>query len=121
MILFLEQHFGKLKLHVGEFEHCGIIHKQDPVSFTVTLSQDHYCKQLKTIPLVKQISDDEPLTVEIRTLFESLLGALSWLTQTRPDICIYVQALQRISKKATGIHVKRINRITKWVKRKSQK
>ena len=42
---YLELCFGKLKVHHNTFEHCGIMHEQDPVTFTITLSQNHYTKQ----------------------------------------------------------------------------
>jgi hypothetical protein len=48
----------------------------------------------------------------------SLLGGLSWLSQSRQDVCIYVQALQRAAKAPTIGNLLRLNLVTKWVRRK---
>jgi len=48
----------------------------------------------------------------------SLLGAVAWLTQTRMDIAIYTQALQRVAHRPLGEHMQRLNKVVKWVKRK---
>ena len=110
----LTAEFGTLKTSIGEFEHCGLKHIQD--STGVRICQDHYAKQLRPIPLlgidIKQI--DTPLTAEQTTLFQSLLGGLSWLIQTRADICIYVVALQRVATRATVGHVLKLNQVVRW-------
>ena len=118
----LEKELGTLKVQncfKSSFEHCGIIHSQD-ASFAVTIHQNHYCLQLRPAnvcdidvsrPLV-------PLTIVQVAVYLSLLGALSWLSQTRADIAIYVQALQRNAKSPRVEHLLRLNKVCKWVKRK---
>jgi hypothetical protein len=51
----------------------------------------------------------------------SLLGGLSWLIQTRLDIAVYVQALQRASQSPRVEHLIRLNKVTKWCKRTKAK
>lgn len=63
-----------------------------------------------------QVNKD--LTPEQTSLYMSLLGGLSWLTQTRLDVAIYVVALQRAATRATVGHLLKLNKITKWVRRK---
>ena len=118
----LEEVLGPLKVKSAfnsSFEHCGIMHLQDS-SFTVTIHQDHYCAQLRPAD-VSEIDVSRPLVLlnAVQTaVYLSLLGALSWLSQTRSDIMIYVQSLQRDAKSPRVEHLLRLNKITKWVRRK---
>ena len=50
----LEKAFGKIKKQLFEFEHCGIMHKQRPDK-SVEMTMDHYLKDLRVIPLTKEI------------------------------------------------------------------
>ena len=104
---------------MSSFEHCGIMHSQDE-NYAVTIHQDHYCVQLRPAN-VADIDVSRPLVVLTSiqiAVFLSLLGALSWLSQTRADIMVYVQSLQRNAKHPLVEHLLRLNKITKWVKRK---
>ena len=51
------------------------------------------------------------------TLFWSLLGALSWLQQTRADIAPFIGYLQRVAHVPTIAHVKMSNNILRYVRR----
>ena len=47
-----------------------------------------------------------------------MIGALAWLLQTRMDIATYVCSLQRVAKAPLKIHLKRANRLVRYVQRK---
>jgi hypothetical protein len=110
--------FGELKTSFGSFEHCGIRHMTMPDN-SIKMCQQHYAMQLKQIPLqglnIKEI--DTKLTAEQLGTFQSILGGLSWLVQTRPDLCIYVVALQRIATRATVGHCLKVNQLVKWARK----
>ena len=120
---YLESQFGRLTIQRGVFEHCGILHEQDPTSFEVFMHQRHYAARMKSIDTEAFDTENAallatPLNASEHSQFLSVLGALSWLLQTRGDISIYVQALQRASKAPTKEHLWRLNRVVKWTKRK---
>ena len=48
----------------------------------------------------------------------SALGSVAWLIQTRMDIAIYVQALQRAAQAPTVAHMCRLSCVIKCAKRK---
>ena len=118
IIAGLEKAFGKMKTQEDSFIHCGLKHEKTQSGYIV--HQDAYAQQLRCIDTSKLNLDkpDEPLDEEHVSKFMSLLGGLSWLIQTRADICVYVTALQRAATKATVAHVIKINKLTKWVRRK---
>lgn len=116
-IELLEKEFGKLKCEKKNFTHCGIRHTTLDDG-TITLDQDEYAKSLQlasTEGLVE--SEDKLLPEDKLASFRTLLGGLSWLGQTRGDVLVYIQALQRISTKAKNTHLFRLNRIVKWIRR----
>ena len=109
--------FGALKTSLKEFEHCGLKHLQTPAGIKV--SQEHYAAQLRPInTALMNIKEINTLLnpLQIRA-FQSLLGGLSWLVQTRSDICIYVGALQRVATRATTGHVLKLNQLVRWVRK----
>ena len=118
IIAGLESEFGKMKISHDSFMHCGLLHTKTATGYT--LSQEHYAQQLRCIDTTELNLDkpDTPLNPDFISRFQSLLGGLSWLIQTRADICVYVTALQRAASKATVAHVIKINKLTKWVRRK---
>ena len=58
------------------------------------------------------------LTVEAHASFRSLLGGVGWLTQTRPDVMVYVSALQRVMSEPKAKHVIALNKVLRYIKRK---
>ena len=62
-------------------------------------------------------NSQEPLNDELKTLFWSLLGALSWLQQTRADIAPFIGYLQRVAQAPVIDHVKKANHILRYVRR----
>jgi hypothetical protein len=110
--------FGKLKVSHRNFEHCGLMYSQTAEG--IKISQAHYAQQLRPIPLAGlNVADiDTKLTEPQIRMFQSILGGLSWLVQCRPDLCIYVGALQRIATKATTGHVLKINQLVRYVRKR---
>ena len=114
----LEAAFGKLKVEIGSFEHCGIKHFEQEDG-SLTLSQDHYVTQLKRIPISasERASPDTVCSPSLHSQFRTLLGGLSWFTQTRADISCYVGSLQRAAHTPLHSHVIRCNRVLAWCRR----
>ena len=115
----LTKAFGALKTVWDCFEHCGIVYFTDKAG-SISLCQDHYAKQLILIDnnTLSNMKVDEPLNLDLIAQYQSLLGALSWLTQARTDIAVYTCALQRAAKAPLQEHAVRLNRVVKWCKRK---
>ena len=113
----LRDEFGDIKMEESRFDHCGITH--ETLKNGIAMHQESYLKQLRCIneDLLKSSKDDVLLPPDHSKQFATLLGALAWLTITRPDIAIFVSALQRSSKAPTVIHLKRLNTVLRWCKR----
>ena len=110
---------GDVKIEVGEFVHTGIMHKQDPKTFDVYTNQDHCVKEITEISLtgIDTSNPTAPLSDEMKTLFWSLLGALSWLQQTRADIAPFIGYLQREAHQPTVKLLKDANKVLRYVRR----
>ena len=50
-------------------------------------------------------------------LYMSLVGAFAWLILTMPSICVYVAFLQRQTKAPLMGHVRKANRLLRWIRR----
>ena len=68
--------------------------------------------------VLKRGDPETDLTVEMHASFRSLLGGVAWMTQTRPDIMVYVAALQRVMAAPKARHVIALNRVLRYIKRK---
>ena len=110
---------GYVKIEIGEFEHTGIRHVQNKKDFSIYTHQNHYVTEISEIPLanVNTTNSQEPLNDELKTLFWSLLGALSWLQQTRAGIAPFIGYLQRVAQAPVIDHVKKANHILRCVRR----
>ena len=62
-------------------------------------------------------ADDQPAYAETTALYMSLVGALAWLVLTMPSICVYVAFLQRRTKAPLLGHVRKANRLLRWVRK----
>ena len=120
LIEHLEQVFGKLKVKRNNFEHCGLLHEQCLKTKNIKVHQNHYTKNLQLINLSNIDMSDHTVKAskDLHDAFMSLLGGVGWLCQTRPEICVYVQALQRVNHSPTLGAIVKLNTLTKWVKRK---
>ena len=54
---------------------------------------------------------------ELHALYWSVLGAIAFAILTRPDIAVFVTALQRHQQAPKVIHVKRLNAVVRWAQR----
>ena len=92
----LVSEFGKVSQDYKKFEHCGIMHEQHD-DFTISITQDHYIKELKPIvvPMEMRKKPEQIVDDALHAHFLALQGALGWCLNTRHDIAVYVGALQR--------------------------
>eukprot|EP00971_Amphidinium_carterae_P029483 580554-Amphidinium_carterae.1 len=84
----------------------------------IYMHQNAYVQQIQVIPLghLKQKRAEEQLESEDQQLFSSVLGAISWLQQTRPDLASQTQALQRRAHAPRKIDLVRANQLVKFAK-----
>ena len=110
--------FGKLAEKVGTFIHCGVAHEQMP-NGDIFLDQNQYVQQLHAADVagLNKLELSAPLTGKHKSDFDSLLGGIAWVCQTRMDIAIYTCALQRKAKAPTTEHLFRLNRLVKWMRK----
>ena len=115
----LEAAFGKVKVQRRVFEHCGVMHTQAEDG-SVELTQDHYVKELKPIPLLKELRLDPSLGLSdaLHNEFLTLLGGVGWTLNTRHDCAVYAGPLQRAQQHPCIQDVISLNRIVKWMRRK---
>ena len=105
----LEEAFDTLKLERDNFEHLGLkhaLHDDDSPS----VNQNHYVAELRPIAEaeLKQMDPDAQ--------FQSLLGGVAWVSQTRPDAAVFISALQRTLKSPKVRDALNLNRILKYLK-----
>ena len=109
----LQKVFGDLKIEWYVFTNCGVRHIQDKITKEITLDQIQFANNLRVIAH-SQISGSKPDDLccpELHQLYQSLLGAVAYLAQTRVDIVVFICALQRVTHKPTILHVRRLNRL----------
>ena len=99
------------------------MHEQNPQTFEAWTHQQHYVPQINEIPVdTKAMVPDEQLADDdMKHLFMSLVGAMTWLILTMPAICIYVAYLQRQTQSPTLGHVRRANRLLRWIRSNKQR
>ena len=115
----LTRQCGQLKICRDSFEHCGIMHDMQPDG-SYFLHQNHYAQRMQLVDMTS-VQTHLPKSLVSPTLvaaYMSALGSVAWLIQTRMDIAIYVQALQRAAKAPTVAHMCRLSCVIKWAKRK---
>ena len=119
IISSLEKVFGKGELEItpDNFTNCGIRHARTAVGYDV--DQTEYLASLKPIVdnRLTSFPGDSPAPEPIAKMFLSLLMALAYTLQTRVDLCVYVNALQRHAQTPTCLHVRRLNAIVRWAQR----
>ena len=123
IIADLEAAFGKVKVEWNNFTHCGIRHIQDTHDFSISLDQIEYVSALRSVNIVelKGKSDDELLDTRFHNAYMSLLGGVAWVVQTRSDICVYVQNLQRKAKSPNVGDLRRLNKLATYMQKKPNK
>ena len=100
----LRAEFGEIKVETKNFTHCGIQH--ETVEGGINIHQRVYLQQLRVVEegTLRHVKEDVPLPETHKASFATLLGGLAWLVQTRPDIAVFISALQRASKEPTTGH-----------------
>ena len=112
----LARTFGKLDIEFQDFTFCGVRHIQD-ASGGVTLDQIQFLAACKPIfqPCATKGDSEALLPEDARRHFLSLLMTLAYGLLTRPDIAVFITALQRESHQARAIHIRRLNQLLRWV------
>ena len=115
----IEEQFGQLKIDWNNFTNCGVRHRQDTTTKEVTLDQDEYIKGIKLCVHadISSVSSESKAGNDLHAQYWSVLGAIAYAVLTRPDIAVFVAALQRHSQSPCIIHVKRLNAVVRWAQR----
>lgn len=111
-VAHLAEKFGKLQIHWNDFVFCGIQHTQNKFlgSIKPMLQQEISTKQ-----------GNEKMPEDMRRHFLSLLMTIAYAVQTRPDIAVYIAALQKESQEATYEAARRLNKVLLWAQKHPQK
>ena len=112
----LEREFGQggLTISKDNFTNCGIRHTLKPHGYE--LDQTEYIKALKTIDStdVTRKKGDAAVSPFTGKLFLAVLMVLACALMTRPDLCVYVNALQRNCQAPLEEHIRKLNAIVRW-------
>eukprot|EP00971_Amphidinium_carterae_P304991 6060586-Amphidinium_carterae.3 len=91
----LEAHLGTLTVERDSFTHTGIHHT---LSSNGLMTHQHaYAAQLRPASMehLRHMNAEDPLSEKDRVVFmslrQSLLKGVAWLTQSRPDLVVYVR------------------------------
>jgi hypothetical protein len=107
------------KIEYSEFRFTGIDVRK--IDGGIEISMEDYAKSLETI-VVREGSQDDPLTREELKVLRKYVGKLNWLAaNTRPDLAIYALELAKKQKKATLKDLRNVNRILKKVSEKESR
>ncbi|CAE7203568.1 RE1 [Symbiodinium sp. CCMP2592] len=108
--------FGRMDIEWHVFAFCGIQHRQ-AADGSISLDQNKFLAACKPITQPSALSGpaEKLLPEEARRHFLSLLMTLAYGLLTRPDIAVFITALQRESHQARIVHVKRLNTLLLWV------
>ena len=112
----LSSTFGRMDIEWHVFTFCGIQHRQ-AADGSISLDQNKFLAACKPITQPSALSGpaEKLLPEEARRHFLSLLMTLAYGLLTRPDIAVFITALQRESHQARVVHVKRLNTLLQWV------
>ena len=118
----IQKVFGELKIIWHDFTNCGVRHVQCPRTKQISLDQVAFANALRPIshPQLRGKNED-PAPPDLHQLYMSLLGAVAYLAHTRADALVFISALQRFNSKPLIIHVKRLNRLLRWIQTNPKK
>ena len=106
------------KAEFASFTHTGIQHEHKV--------GEVYTHQLTYVDAIKPIAtnlysgqvDGKPIAdTPLHEAVRSCLGAVAWAVLSRPDVVVYVQALQRRGASPMIIYVKRCNLVMRYLRR----
>ena len=85
----------------------------------ITLDQIDFLSKLRAIehPQLSTGGNEEQCVEGLHSLFISLLGAIAYATHTRVDVMVFIVALQRRNHNPEVQHVRKLNKLLKWVQR----
>ncbi|CAE7041822.1 unnamed protein product, partial [Symbiodinium sp. KB8] len=114
--------FGKMEVEWSTFTFCGVCHTQSEDG-SICLDQIRFLSACKPIvqTSVMSGSPEELLPEDARRQFLSLLMTIAYGLLTRPDVAVFITALQRESHQAKTIHAKRLNVLLKWLQANPRK
>ena len=116
---FLSGVFGKLDIDFHKFTFCGVQHEQLEDG-SISLDQTKFLAACKPMSVPSK-APTEVLPEDVRRHFLSLLMTIAYALLTRPDLSVFVSALQRESHRAQYVHVKRINTLLRWAQANPRK
>ena len=123
ILTILQKEFGELKISWHDFTNCGVRHQQDPKTKEITLDQIAYSQQLRKIAHseLSTAKNEDKCSPELTELYQSLVGAIAYLAQTRVDALVFISALQRHNHSPQIVHVKRANKLLGWLQHTPKK
>ena len=123
LVKHLSQTFGKLTTEWHNFTFCGIKHVQDPSNKEITLDQTAFLTAIKPMsqPEVMTGQSETQMPEVLQRHFLSLLMTVAYAVQSRPDIAVYIAALQKESKTATFAAARRLNKVLLWAQKNPKK
>eukprot|EP00971_Amphidinium_carterae_P182427 3620375-Amphidinium_carterae.1 len=110
--------FGKPEEHPENDFVCVGLRHQRHADGSWSMDQQAYASaiQLCSMPELVGKAPEELLTEVQQRRYLSSLMTVAYLTVSRPDIAVYVAALQRTSHKRKVTEVRKLNAIIRWVK-----
>ena len=123
LLNILEKEFGDLTIQRGTFTNCGVQRTQNPITREITLDQVDFLSKLHAIehPQLSTGVNEEQCVEGLHSLFISLLGAIAYATHTRVDVMVFIVALQRTNHNPEVQHVRKLNKLLRWVQRNPKK
>eukprot|EP00439_Symbiodinium_sp_Y106_P057262 s2270_g8.t1 len=118
----VSQTFGKMDVEWQDFTFCGVHHQQH-ADGSISLDQIKFLSACKPIAQQAAFAGGPTATLpeDARRHFLSLLMTIAYALLTRPDVAVFVSALQRESHKAQVIHVRRLNQLLDWLQKNPRK
>ncbi len=117
----LTEHFDALKWEKDKFERLGLCHELH-ADGSRSVNQEYYVSGLAfRNEEVCRACPAERLGETLKSQYLSLLGGVAWVVQTRPDIALFVSALQRKLQAPCGKDVVSLTRVLAYVKSKPMK
>ena len=116
LLQHLESKVGKCKADYCTFIHIGILHEQTVDG--IYTHQFTYIDAIVPIPL-EMLKGDENAFAEkkLHDAYRSCPGSVAWAIFSRPDISVYVQALQRRAHAPRVLDANRCNLVVRYLRR----
>ena len=90
----LEKEWGKCKITVGEFEHCGFIYKQIE-NGDIEMHQNHYIDRVEPLDFPEHVDLEKVCRDQDAAACVTVLGRRGRLVKFRLDLAIFCGSLQR--------------------------